>query len=1793
MYDNKFYLYFLLLFIFLIGPDAIGQNSPDYKLYLKTGTIVPDKNVSKNLGKSGLKVSGQGQKSLLIIQFEKLPDAFQRDELRQAGIELLDYIPDNAYIATVKSEVDYALLTKFRARSILSLTPEQKMQAALANGNFPKHAEKVPGQLDVWMNFPKSYSFDEVKRELDNSKIQIISDNLKAYQIIEVRVAKSLLKELASFPFVQYIQAIPGEEKPYNFRSVTNSRANVLHAASPLGFNLHGEGVTIGIGDNADPQQHIDFKGRLINHSGIKGNSHGLHVMGTVAGAGIVDERYKGFAPKSRVIAQINSNIWASAGMYVRDYGMVITNNSYGVDAGSCSDFGDYNLTSRVLDQQAFDFPYLQHVFAAGNSGQISMCAGIPSGFGNVLGGYTAAKNVITVGNTYDTGILNNSSSKGPTKDGRIKPDLTATGSAVTSTTPNDQYGLGSGTSMAAASVSGGLVLMYQRYRQLHNGDNPQNALMKALLCNGATDQGLAGPDYGNGFGGLNLLRSLQMLNQNSYLESQISNGTLNQHVIKVPANTAQLKIMLYWNDPAPSVLSGKALVNNLDLRVVPSESPELLPQLLDPKNIVSPAGKGADDTNNMEQIVIDNPGAGDYNIFINGTTVTQGNQKYVVVYDNIPVSTTLTYPAGQERLVTGEDIYVSWDAYGNNTRTFKIEYSLNNGSSWISINDAVSADLRQLKWTLPAAATSEAKIRISQNDTEMVSESAPFTILGSPAVSLSPTQCEGYIAIQWPTVNGASEYEIMTLQGEEMSRLATTNNTSYTLSGLSKDSTYYVSVRAIINGHPGRRSPAIIRTPNQGNCSGSISDNDLKIETIISPAQSGRVHTTSELSASNAVSIRIKNLDDQVSDQNIQVGYSVGDDNSVILWETIKPSIQAGATYDHTFATSANLANVGSYRFRVFVKKTGDPVEGNNSITQVFKQLDNTPLSLPFLEQFENYPLQQATASQVGLDGGDRFDLTALTSFGRLRTNVGSDMTYSGNRALTLDVLKNVTVGNVNYLVGTFNLAQYNPANDDLRLSFWFNNHGQYYNENDKVWIRGKDTDPWIEADNLYVYHSSPGEGYKQAIIQLSKVLTTNNKTFSESFQIRWGQYGDRVTANQYGGAGYSFDDIQITRESNDIELTRIIPPVSDNLVYNNQRISVIVRNNSVGDVYDIPVKMQINNGVVVRQNISYIRGESATTYQFPDIVNFASTGIYAIKVWTEKDWDSKPENNFAQIDIVSSPVISSFPYLQNFETEAGNWQSVGENSSWAYGNPQSEKINKAASGTKAWKTNLTGAYNSSEKSFLYSPGFAIDGMAHPTLSFSLAIDLKRCPDKLCDFAYVEYSTDGNIWTKLGSSGTGTNWYNVKSDSDLWSVEDYTRWHVSTAAIPTGQKNVRFRFALRSDENDNREGIAIDDVHVYDLVNPIYSSGPQSSSVSKTEVSGTNWINFTENNKIIASIQPNQDLGKTVVQTYLNQGAVRNNNGQYYHDRNFTIKSESSSFSEFAIIRLYFSHQETERLISATGCAGCAKPASAYDLAISKYSDFQKELEDGNISNNASGSWTVLAATDIVKVPYDDGYYLEFKTKSLSEFWFSKGGLQSSIPLPVELASFTAKKIKPADGYNSVLLEWATTSEKNFSHFEIEMASGETDLHQNLFAKIAEVDGMVNSSSTTKYQFTDHQLSGFATRYYRLKMVDTDQTFAYSAIRSVTFSDQAAWKVYPNPSNGIFNVDFQADKNNPVNVTVIDISGRVLEKRTVPSSGSLQTQQVNISAAAVKSGMYFLEITSGPQKQIFKILKE
>ena len=1415
-----------------------------------------------------------------------------------------------------------------------------------------------------------------------------------------------------------------------------------------------------------------------------------------------------------------------------------------------------------------------------------------------MLGSYRTSKNTISVGNVDELGALFFNSSKGPVRDGRIKPEVVAQGMRVWSTTPTHAYGPSDGTSMAAPAISGGLALLYQRYRQLNAGANPKSGLMKTLICNGANDKGNAGPDFSYGFGFMNLLRSVRMLENNNYFNTPVNTGATNTHNVTIPAGTAALKVMLYWNDSAAAPLSNPALVNDLDLQVTDPSLVVHLPQLLNtvPANVNLPATTGADHVNNIEQVIINNPAAGTYTLSVTGTTIPFGGQhEYFLAFDPIPVSTELTYPLGGERLQDGDSIYITWESYGNPANDFTLQYSIDNGP-WTNIVVNAAANLRQYKWFLPAVATDNAKVKIIHNGTGIESISAPFTIIGVPTVSFAPVadQCEDYIAMQWTTVAGATDYEVMMLQGDEMVPIATTTGTTYTISGVSRDTLYWVTVRARLNANPGRRAFAIFRQPTNGSCAGTISDNDLKIDAILVPAISGRVATSTALTNNVIIRIRIENLDNAATTGNIPVRYVINGGPPVN--ETIiAPVIIARGSYIYNFVATANMSAIGSYNLKVSVSYPGDPVPKNDTLVKTFKQLDNAfiDLTTEFLDDLETAAVQTHTTQQTGLVGLDRYDFKSTTAFGQIRSFINSGIAYSGSKALTLDVDRFTAAGSNDSLTGTFNLNGYNTAVDDIRLDFQYKHHSQVSNAVNKVWIRGDDQKNWIEVYDLYANQAEAGIFKRSSSIELSNILVAALpvQSFSSSLQVRWGQWGQQLTADNETGAGYTFDNIRLYKVFNDLQMISIDTPVVSSCGLGNAvPVKVTVRNSFTSAISTIPVKMQVDGGAVITETIASIPGNASVQFTFTATANLTATGIHTVKVWVDLPTDTYRENDTTMVEIYNAPVVTSFPYLQNFESGDGSWHTAGTKTSWEYGTPGSIQINRAASGSGAWKTNLTGNYNDLEKSYLYSPCFDITGMTSPTLSFNVAIDVEDCGATLCDAAYVEYSANGITWSRLGTTGAGTNWYNRNyGGSHVWSIEGYTRWHAATIPLPTGLSRLRVRIVLESDPFVTREGIAIDDIHVYDNVFGIYEGPPFTSAViNQPAVNGNNWIDFVSGGKLVASVNPNgQNLGNTNVQSFIHTGAVRNNGDQYYHNRNITIKPSNISLADSATVRFYFLDSETEALIAATGCGVCTKPAMVTELGVSKFSSADA-LENGNIADNTGGNWLFIIPSYVKKVPFDKGYYAEFNVKEFSEFWLNDGAITNDQPLPVELVSFTATKNSNSD----VDVDWITASENNTARFEIELARGNDEFAQNKFHKIGDVNSYGNSTTEQRYQFTDVESNKTGVRYYRLKIVDHDGQFSYSPIRSVMFDDEIKWVVYPNPSTGIFNVVYQAAAREMVYIKIHDANGKLVRQVSTTATAFVQKSIIDLNGPQFSSGMYLLEVVAGEKKQVFRIIR-
>jgi subtilisin family serine protease len=152
-------------------------------------------------------------------------------------------------------------------------------------------------------------------------------------------------------------------------------------------------------------------------------------------------------------------------------------------------------------------------VAAAGNRGQAVYLTqtGREEGFRTLsITDPGNAEAVITVGSTHrdkpHTYGVSYFSSRGPTGDGRAKPDLLAPGEKILSTVLNGESERMDGTSMAAPHVSGAAALLMARHREMIG----QPGRVKEILCKSAVDLGRE--RYFQGYGLVDVLRALQSL---------------------------------------------------------------------------------------------------------------------------------------------------------------------------------------------------------------------------------------------------------------------------------------------------------------------------------------------------------------------------------------------------------------------------------------------------------------------------------------------------------------------------------------------------------------------------------------------------------------------------------------------------------------------------------------------------------------------------------------------------------------------------------------------------------------------------------------------------------------------------------------------------------------------------------------------------------------------------------------------------------------------------------------------------------------------------------------------------------------------------------------------------------------------------------------------------------------------------------------------------------------------------------------------------------------------------------
>jgi pectin methylesterase-like acyl-CoA thioesterase len=189
--------------------------------------------------------------------------------------------------------------------------------------------------------------------------------------------------------------------------------------------------------------------------------------------------------------------------------------------------------------------------------------------------------------------------------------------------------------------------------------------------------------------------------------------------------------------------------------------------------------------------------------------------------------------------------------------------------------------------------------------------------------------------------------------------------------------------------------------------------------------------------------------------------------------------------------------------------------------------------------------------------------------------------------------------------------------------------------------------------------------------------------------------------------------------------------------------------------------------------------------------------------------------------------------------------------------------------------------------------------------------------------------------------------------------------------------------------------------------------------------------------------------------------------------------------------------------------------------------------------------------------------------------------------PLPVELSTFTAES-----NAASVLLKWSTSTEKNSYTFEVE----KKQITSNTWQKIASVKAADLSNSPKYYSFTDKNVNTGKFNY-RLKMVDNDGTFKYSAVVTADIVAPAKFDLlqnYPNPWNPTTRISYSLAFNSSVKLTLYNSLGESVKEivNGIQNAGFYET---TLDSKSLPSGVYFYKIqaTSSDGQQNFSSIKK
>ena len=524
--------------------------------------------------------------------------------------------------------------------------------------------------------------------------------------------------------------------------------------------------------------------------------------------------------------------------------------------------------------------------------------------------------------------------------------------------------------------------------------------------------------------------------------------------------------------------------------------------------------------------------------------------------------------------------------------------------------------------------------------------------------------------------------------------------------------------------------------------------------------------------------------------------------------------------------------------------------------------------------------------------------------------------------------------------------------------------------------------------------------------------------------------------------------------------------------------------------------------------------------------------------------------------------PYITSFPYQEGFESGNGGWVGVGTNktgtNTWALGNPTGNKLNISASGTNAWfitKPTPSTTYDDNLRAVLNGPCVDVTQLNRPVLSFNYYSNTENN-----DGAYLETSTDGVNWSRLGVTNSGINWYNKGSIGGLSQFTSPGQFN--------GIGQLVSQIGWTGDTQNWQEArIALDQFLAATKlrIRYVFGSDPANSPGSLLDGFGIDDVSIDNRNRIL------------LVETFTNENAPRyaSNNAGF---GTFTAEVAKIQYhTSFPTPDKQSVKNEKDNSARSAFYGINSNPGGSSLIPRSFIDGFTDAGSNQADFSSSSNWWTFLQSNRVLSVSPLDITITNPPTP------ISLGNNKISVNVSIKALEAVGKKNlilvialveKQADANNTFVMRKLIPS-----------ASGipmSTPIAQNTVVNIPtqtfEV-GDVNLSQLAVVAFVQdlENLPTTNSKEVLQAQVLLNPTNLPSIVTGLESILAEHVNLYPNPANEEFTLELPATLRSDARIRLIDQVGKSFESGILPMGKNVKT----VSTQGLSEGMYIIEMSS------------